>query len=199
MTLDVSEHFLDTVEEGILLRVARASLVEAVVWGQRLDVSGYPTTARLQERHGAFVTLFRCGELRGCVGYIANCEPLICAVRDSTYNAALRDARFLPVKPEELPDIHIEISALTPGDSPDTPFKTVYDIDEIRIGRDGVYVERPPQRGGVLLPQVAVEEGWNVPTFLAAACRKAGYEPQAWREPDVRICRFSAQVFGEPP
>ena len=70
-------------------------------------------------------------------------------------------------------------------------------LDEIIVGRDGLYIEMPPHRGGLLLPQVASERGWNVDQFLRAVCHKAGYPDRAWELPEVRLYRFSAQVFGE--
>jgi uncharacterized protein (TIGR00296 family) len=70
-------------------------------------------------------------------------------------------------------------------------------VAEIEIGRDGLYIERPPYRGGILLPQVATEHHLNREKFLAAVCRKAGYADRAWEEPDTHLYRFSAQVFSE--
>lgn len=194
---DTSEHYLTADEERILLRLARETLVRHVRDGLLLDPETFPLTPSLRERHGAFVTLRVGGALRGCIGYAANIEPLAWCVRDNAINAASRDPRFAPVAPWELDGITIEISALTPGDTPETPFKRVQDIAEIVIGRDGLFVELPPERGGLLLPQVAPEQGWDVTQFLEATCRKAGYPPDAWRRPEVRIHRFSAQVFSE--
>lgn len=197
IALDSGEHFLTSDEERLLLRIAHESLEESVVNARLLDLSPYPLTPALKDKHGAFVTLRAHGNLRGCVGYIANCESLALAVRDNAYNAALRDTRFSPVRPQELSNITVEISAMTTGDSPDSPFRRIHSPAEIEIGRDGVYVERPPLRGGLLLPQVAAEEGWTPEEFLAATCRKAGYPPNAWRDPDIRLYRFSAQVFSD--
>jgi AmmeMemoRadiSam system protein A len=191
------EHYLTHAEERLLLRVARDTLTEWVRGGRRLEITEYALTPALQEKHGAFVTLRIAGELRGCVGYPANIEPLAVAVRDNTINAATRDLRFAPVAPHEVPAIEIEISALTPGDTPASPFKRVHRISEIVIGRDGLYIEHPPAKGGLLLPQVAVEHGWNVGQFLEATCRKAGYPDRQWDKPGTLIYRFSAQVFSE--
>jgi hypothetical protein len=73
----------------------------------------------------------------------------------------------------------------------------VRDIGEIEIGRDGLFIERPPQRGGILLPQVATDRDWGVGEFLSAVCKKAGYPDRAWEFPDAKLYRFSAQVFSE--
>jgi AmmeMemoRadiSam system protein A len=196
--LNTSEHYLTPSEEAILLRIARDSLEAWVKQHKRTDLSSYPLMDTLREKHGAFVTLRLGGELRGCVGYTANQAPLAAAVQDNAINAASRDLRFAPVTPEELEGITIEVSALTPGDTPETPFRRIHNIEEIVIGHDGLYIERPPARGGLLLPQVAVEEAWSVTQFLAAVCRKAGYPDAAWRDPAYRLYRFSAQVFSEP-
>lgn len=196
--LDRSEDYLTQDEERLLLRIARETLEECVRRGKTPDLRLYELTSALQERRGAFVTLRRHGDLRGCIGYTSNMVPLAQAVLENTVNAAAHDPRFVPVAASEVPEIHIEISALTPGDTPESPFKAVKDISEIVIGRDGLYVERPMLRGGILLPQVPIEQGWNLHQFLAGVCRKAGYPDGAWKDPNTRIYRFSAQVFGEP-
>jgi AmmeMemoRadiSam system protein A len=192
-----SEEYLTACEGRLLLRIARDSLEFWTLQGIRLDLDSYPLTKSLLEPHGAFVTLRRAGRLRGCIGYTNNREPLAAAVRDNAINAASHDPRFEPVLPEEVPEIHIEVSALTPGDTPETPFKRVYRIEEIVIGRDGLFIERPDSRGGILLPQVAIENHMDRDQFLTAVCRKAGYPDRVWELPDTRLYRFSAQVFSE--
>lgn len=192
-----SEAYLTRSEEVLLLRIARDALESWVCERERIDIGRYPLTPTLQEKHGAFVTLRERGELRGCIGYTQNREPLAVAVRDNAINAASNDPRFEPVRADELGAITIEVSALTPGETPETPFKRVRNLNEIVIGRDGLYIERPPYRGGLLLPQVAVEQKWDVRQFLAAVCRKAGYPEWAWEDPEARLYRFSAQVFSE--
>jgi AmmeMemoRadiSam system protein A len=195
--LDTSEHYLTEEEEQLLLRIARDALHAWVRQQQRLDPEAYPLTPSLREKHGAFVTLRNHGELRGCIGYTANEEPLVQSVIENVINASSKDFRFPPVTADEIDDITISISALTPGDAPKTPFRRVNDIDEIVIGRDGLYIERPPSRGGLLLPQVAVDQGWDVRRFLAGVCLKASYPDGAWEQPGTDLYRFSAQVFSE--
>lgn len=192
-----SEHFLSRDEERQLLRVARDALNSWVSDRHRIELSAYDLTPALRERHGAFVTLRKGQELRGCIGYTQSKETLARAVMENAINASSNDSRFEPVRPDELPDISIEISALTPGDSPETPFRLVRGLDEIIVGRDGLYIEMPPSRGGLLLPQVASERGWSVDQFLRAVCQKAGYPIDAWELPEARLYRFSAQVFGD--
>lgn len=196
-TLDTSEHFLTPQEEQTLMGIARAALEAAVIQGQTLDVESFALTPALREPHGAFVTLRKQGELRGCIGYTANMVPLAQAVQENAVNAAKRDPRFNEVTAAEVPLINIEISVLTPGDEPEYPFKRVNDVGEIVLGRDGLYIERPNSRGGILLPQVPLEQGWDLQQFLAAVCRKAGYPDAAWQDPETKLYRFSAQVFGE--
>jgi AmmeMemoRadiSam system protein A len=197
--LDRSEYYLTHDEEQRLLRIARDALERWVLDGTQLDLQDYPLTPALREKHGAFVTLRLHGQLRGCIGHTVNREPLAFSVRDNAINAATRDPRFPPLAAEEALEVQIEVSALTPGDTPDTPFKRVRDLGEIKIGRDGLYIERLDQRGGLLLPQVASEQGWDVDQFLKAVCVKAGYPDGAWAEKDALLYRFSAQVFAEPP
>lgn len=194
-----TEDYLTKEEERLLLRVARDAVVAAVQDKRRLDVASYSLTPTLLEKHGAFVTLRNQGELRGCIGYTASRVSLAEAVRDNAINAATQDFRFSPVTADELDSLSVEVSALTPGDTPGTPFKSVKDVSEIEIGRDGLYIEIPPNRGGLLLPQVPVEHGWDIDTFLAATCRKAGYPEDAWRDPRAQLYRFSAQVFSDEP
>jgi AmmeMemoRadiSam system protein A len=191
-------NYLDAAEEELLLQIARDSLESYVRGGERLDLKDYELTDNLRAKHGAFVTL-RCeGQLRGCIGYTKSLEPLAQAVRDNAINAAGRDPRFDPVSPGELDSIRVEVSALCPGDMPDSPFIEIHDISEIVIGRDGLYLEHAgPQGGGLLLPQVPTEQGWDLDQYLAGLCRKCGAAERAWEQPEARLFRFSAQVFGE--
>ena len=153
-------------------------------------LAGLATLEELQRPSGAFVTLNeRSGELRGCIGSIEAVQPLAQAVASSAVSAAVRDPRFEPVRKEELPDLHIEISVMS-------PIVPVGDISEIEVGRDGLIIRRG-NRAGLLLPQVATEYGWDRDTFLRQTCVKAGLPPDCWRSPDCRIEKFSAEVFGE--
>lgn len=196
---DASVPFLSAGEQSVLLRIAREALETYVTRQDRIDLDHFTLTPELETRHGAFVTLRRGDELRGCIGHTRNIEPLALAVRDNTINAAARDPRFPPVQPDELPRIHIEVSALCPGATPDSPFIPVHDIAEIQVGRDGLYLDHAGARGGgLLLPQVPVERRWDVHAFLDGVCAKAGAEPGAWNDPGSQLYRFSAQVFAEP-
>ncbi len=144
-------------------------------------------SGKLGENWGAFVTLYKQGNLRGCIGNIVGTKPLITTVAEMTRAAALEDPRFSPVQPGEIPDIKFEISVLT-------PIRRVKDIREIVVGRDGIIITRGYNRG-LLLPQVATEYGWDLETFLEQTCRKAGLPRDSWKSPDTVIEAFSAQVF----
>jgi uncharacterized protein (TIGR00296 family) len=110
-----------------------------------------------------------------------------------TVAAAQDDPRFLPVTPEELPGLALEISVLT---RPALLLPPPADPRSVVIGRDGLIVRRG-EHLGLLLPQVATEYHWGPEAFLAATCRKAGLPPDAWQEPDTEVLAFQADVFGE--
>ena len=169
-----------------LLRIARDA-VSAAVHGRRYDPhAGAPGT---DAPGGAFVTLHRFGELRGCIGQIEAREPLADTVAHCAVAAALRDPRFPPLTAPELgPGTDFEISVLT-------PMQPVNSVEEIEVGRDGLLIEQGA-RSGLLLPQVAAERGWDLETFLAHTCRKAGLPPDAWKH-GAQIFRFQAEIFRE--
>ena len=136
----------------------------------------------------AFVTIFCRGELRGCLGRLSPDVSLPDLVADLAQEVADSDPRFDPVQPDELRDITLEISVLTPE-------REIREVSEIEVGRHGLIVEKGSRRG-LLLPQVATEHGWDRDTFVAQACHKAGLASDAWRH-GARIFVFEAQVFGE--
>ena len=138
---------------------------------------------------GAFVSLHLAGRLRGCIGNFDTTRPVQKVVREMAVAAATRDPRFPPVTPGELQQVDIEISVLTPP-------RRVADSSEVTVGEHGVVVSRGYQRG-VLLPQVATENGWDRQTFLEHTCLKAGLPSHAWKEEGTVIEVFTAQVFGE--
>jgi len=181
-----SEHTIDGHATRFLLALARETIL-CRLDGEPLP-SREPDDPKLLEPRGAFVTLKIDGRLRGCIGHVIGVAPLWRAVRDNAIAAAFEDPRFEPMRADELRHTHIEISALT-------PLRRV-EYDDVMVGRDGVLLERGMARG-LLLPQVAVEFGWDRETFLDHTCRKAGLEPGCWRHPDTVISTFSAQVFGE--
>lgn len=142
-------------------------------------------------QRGAFVTLRVGRDLRGCLGHIAPDRALGDLVPNLAVAAAREDPRFPPVAAGELDRVTIEISVLSPPTPVDAGVPGA-----VVIGRDGLIVERGRARG-ILLPQVAPEQGWGVEPFLSATCEKAGLPGGAWREPGTRVLTFQADVFDE--
>ena len=168
-----------------LLALARRALEARVrrEYEPALDQGG-----ALDTHCGAFVTIHRGHELRGCLGRLGNDWPIAHVVAHLGRAVADSDPRFQPVTVDELEALSIEISALTPEHD-------VHSVEEIEIGRHGLIIEQGSRRG-LLLPQVATEHGWDVPTFLEHTCIKAGLAPDAWQRA-ARIWLFEAQVFGD--
>ena len=177
MTTDRDRH--------LLLGIAREAIV-AFVRGTPAHVPG--AAEILAQPGGAFVTLHKGGELRGCIGHIEPTESLGEVVPRCAVAACSTDPRFPPIRPEELDAIDIEISLLG-------PLQPIAGPQDIVVGRDGLVVERGWQRG-LLLPQVASEWHWNADAFLAHTCNKAGLPADAW-EKGAKLWRFEAEVFGE--
>lgn len=179
---------LTTDQRKKLLSIARKSIESYLANNTILDVfEGDPA---LNKRMGAFVTLTKHGQLRGCIGNIIGEQPLYLTVRDMAVEAAARDPRFTGIEPEELSDITIEISVLS-------ELEKVKDSSCIELGKHGVLVKKG-YRGGVFLPQVATETGWSKEEFLSNLCaHKAGLDPFAWRDGSAEIYIFTAEVFNE--
>lgn len=171
---------------GRLLEIARESVRRAVHGDDPVDLLDVDSPLELPG--AAFVTLRREGRLRGCIGSVVAREPLGRAVAAAAAAAALRDPRFSPVSAAELDQIDCHISVLA-------PFRLLRHPLKIEIGRHGLLVERGGQRG-LLLPQVAGEQGWNPEIFLEQTCLKAGLEPTAWRDPATSVYAFTAQMIG---
>ena len=146
-------------------------------------------------KSGVFVTINDPEGLRGCIGYPKAVMPLHEAVRRAAIAAATEDTRFLPLRPEELADVHFEVTIL---DEPvliraNTP--TEY-VEAIRPGRDGLSVKRG-NTSGLLLPQVATEYGWSALQLLQNTCRKAGLDADSWTTPETDVYRFGGRIFSE--
>jgi AmmeMemoRadiSam system protein A len=141
----------------------------------------------LKENRGAFVTIHKKRQLRGCIGYIEGHGPLHHTIQEMAEAAAFRDPRFSPVKEKELSELDIEISVLT-------PLQRVKDVSEIQVGTHGIYIKKG-WSSGLLLPQVATEYRWDRQTFLEHTCQKAGLPSAAWKEKDTEIYIFSADIF----
>jgi AmmeMemoRadiSam system protein B/AmmeMemoRadiSam system protein A len=178
---------LTPAEKKALLVLARGS-IEAALAGARAPEAPLRSDA-LDAECGAFVTLTRRGELRGCIGYVRAVKPLRRTVAEMAVQAALHDPRFSPVSASELPGLDIEISVLS-------PLEEVKDVSTIEVGKHGLVIQEG-SRSGLLLPQVATEYGWDRETFLDHTCMKAGLPAGSWRKKGVVILRFTAEVFGE--
>jgi AmmeMemoRadiSam system protein A len=173
-------------EKEILLRTARESIASKLA--KRTPSFPKPTET-LMTNCGAFVTLHKKGQLRGCIGYIVGTKPLIDTIREMALSSAFHDPRFSPVERNEYDSLEIEISVLS-------PLRRITNVDEIRVGEHGIIIKRG-YNSGLLLPQVATEYGWDRDTFLKHTCHKAGLPPDAWKDPASVIEIFSAIVFSE--
>ncbi|MDA3812174.1 MAG: AmmeMemoRadiSam system protein A [Spirochaetaceae bacterium] len=141
------------------------------------------------DRCGAFVTLKKENNLRGCIGNIISDRPLSETIKEMSKAAAFRDPRFLPLKIDEFDKISIEISIIS-------PMEKVEDLTKIKTGRDGLYIKNA-YHSGLLLPQVAREQNWDRETFINQTFIKAGLSPDYINDKDTEIFTFTAEVFSE--
>ncbi len=176
---------LSTTDGAALLGIARASLRHHLGLGPLPEL---PDWGPLAEPRGAFVTLRRGGELRGCIGSFKPLGTLARTVAAMAVSAGREDPRFEPVPPEEEPELDYHVSALA-------PCEPMRDPSSIEIGRHGLLVKNGWHRGA-LLPVVAAERGWDAATFLKHACLKAGLAPDAWRDSSTAVEIFVAEEFG---
>lgn len=172
-------------EERRFLTALAHRAIETALAGGSLEAGEVPE--RLRGARGAFTTLTLDGQLRGCVGYVFAVKPLFETVAETAVAAALNDFRFEPVTAKESRQLKVEISVLSPLQE--------IDADDVVIGKHGLVVTLGGRRG-LLLPQVAVEHGWDRKTFLEQTCHKAGLPADAYLE-GAKIEAFTAEVFGE--
>lgn len=144
----------------------------------------------LKAKGSVFVTLKLNHNLRGCIGSILPYEPLYLNVQRMALSAAFNDPRFPPLTKDEWPNCSVEISVL----STPTPCD---DWQKIEIGRHGLIL-RFQNHSGVFLPQVPVEQGWNLQQYLDHLCLKAGVAVGTWRNPECKLEWYEAQVFAVP-
>ena len=174
----------------ILLDIARTSVLSAVTGTSASDIEC--NEEELNAPCGCFVTLKNGEDLRGCIGQFISEKPLYQLVGEMGIASATHDSRFFsnPVTADELDEIDIELSILSPLEKTDNP-------SSLRLGVDGIYIVRGP-RTGCFLPQVATETGWTREEFLSYCCsHKAGLEPNAWKYPETEVYLFTADVFSE--
>lgn len=147
------------------------------------------TVPEINMMRGAFVTLRKNGELRGCIGFLEGIMPLSDEIFTLARDAAFRDYRFLPLSESELDEITIEISVLSVPEE-------ISSAEDFLPGRDGIILSASGRRA-VFLPQVADETGWGREEMLSALSRKAGLPPDAWKKEDAVFMTFTAEVFDE--
>jgi len=172
-------------DRGRLLAEARRAVADALAGRPPRRVEPEGVFAR---EAGVFVSFHLDGDLRGCIGHPDGNQTLAVVVPQCAVAAATGDPRFASVSAQELDRCVIEISVLG-------PITAVRDVRDIVVGRDGLIAEQGWRRG-LLLPQVAVEYGWDRDTFLTRTCGKAGLPPDAWMR-GAAISRFEAEVFDD--
>jgi len=178
--------FLSESDRRAALQLARTAVVEAIAHRKLPDV--FPREGIFAERHGVFVTLHVRNRLQGCIGVIEANEPLGEAIIRCAASAALEDPRFAPMRTDQLSELSIEISLLSPME-PIAP-------ESIELGHHGLVVRLHAQRG-LLLPQVAIEHRLTREQFLEETCRKAGLPREAWRDPEARLFGFTCEILSE--
>lgn len=181
-------------EQMRILHGIAAAGVEAAAFGRSDGEVGLEAVDRdlpeaLRRTAGAFVTLWKAGELRGCVGYVLPRYPLYRAVFENGIHAARDDPRFSPVRPEELSDLEIEVNVLTPPQPIDS-------VRDFRVGEEGILLQRGRHRA-VFLPEVATEQGWDREQTLRHLAVKAGLPPDGWRR-DAQFEVFTSQTYRAP-
>jgi AmmeMemoRadiSam system protein A len=177
---------LSEADRKSILELARQAVGEAVC--RKRPLEDIPKTGVFERRCGVFVTLHVGNRLRGCIGVIEAKEPLGESIVRCAAAAALDDPRFRPMEAEEIKDLEIEVSLLSPLQR--------IQPEEIEIGKHGLLVEQGFHRG-LLLPQVAVEHHLEREQFLRETCHKAGLAADAWKAPGTRIYGFTCEIVGE--
>jgi AmmeMemoRadiSam system protein A len=178
---------LNTEQKKTLLGIAKKTITSAV---NKKSIPDFKITDdALNLRYGAFVTIHKNGNLRGCIGNIIGTAALYKTIIKMAVEAALHDPRFGPVMPGELDDIDIEISVLS-------PFEKITDTSKIEVGVHGLFIKNGYDQG-LLLPQVATEYNWDRKEFLEHTCQKAGLPRDCYMRENCEIFIFSATVFGE--
>ena len=178
---------LNNQERKFLIQLAR-DVIKNIADGKKMNNPPF-FSEKLKQKYGVFVSLHKNKELRGCIGYIEGIQSLQTAVFEMAESAAFNDPRFEPVSIEEVPELEIEISVLS-------PLKEIKDIKEIKTGIHGIVIEKGFCKG-LLLPQVATEYNWDAETFLNHTCMKAGLPQDAWKGKETKIFIFSAEIFSE--
>ncbi|RAP38760.1 AMMECR1 domain-containing protein [Candidatus Marinamargulisbacteria bacterium SCGC AAA071-K20] len=141
----------------------------------------------LMSMRGAFVTLYKKGQLRGCIGHIIAHKPLYYGIQELAIKSAFEDTRFTPVQKGEKDDLLVEISIISPVEKIKAP-------EDIKLGTHGLILKNG-SRAGVFLPQIPIEQGWDLPTFISELCKKAGCSTSVLDDPKTEFLTFTAEVF----
>ncbi len=174
----------------LLLKMARYFIAKRL--GRDLkfpDTDEYSDLMRKEQ--GVFVTLSKNGNLRGCIGIPEPVMSITDALKEAALSAAFRDPRFLPLESSELDDIKIEVTLLSKPQEIERPFR-----EKIKIGRDGIIL-KSGGRSGLFLPQVPVEQGWDVDKYLQQICFKAGMTSDCLKDPNARLFTFYGTIYNE--
>jgi len=181
--------FSFTREEKVTLLTIARTTIESYITNRKktsLDTTGFTSSVKMKA--GVFVTLKEDGELRGCIGRFTADLPLYVVIQEMAIASSTEDTRFEPVKASEISKLEIEISVLS-------PMKKINSIDEIILGKHGIYIKKG-WYSGTFLPQVATETGWNKDEFLGHCARdKAGIGWDGWKDAEIYI--YEACVFSE--
>jgi len=190
-----------TLEDGrALIKFTRENIETYLKTGENAAVPD-EIKKKYSKNLGVFVTLntLKGDEhlLRGCIGYPEPIKPLIKAILDVSIYSATQDPRFPTVKIDEMDKIVIELTVLSVPELIEVKKPEEY-LEKIKIGRDGLIIERGPYRG-LLLPQVPVDDGrnWDIETFLSHTCLKAGLGPNAWKNIETKVYKFEGKIFEE--
>jgi AmmeMemoRadiSam system protein B/AmmeMemoRadiSam system protein A len=187
-SLKIEKFNLSEIDFSTLLETARKSIDSYLRTGQLLNVQENSLSPALLTHAGAFVSLYKDGKLRGCIGRFNPNEPLYKVVQEMAVSSATKDHRFNRVTLEELLDLRIEISVLT-------PLKPISSVQELELGKHGIYIVKG-DKSGTFLPQVALSTGWTLEEFLGHCARdKAGIGWDGWK--DAELFSYEAIVFGE--
>jgi AmmeMemoRadiSam system protein A len=179
---------LNEQERTDLLSIARRTIEEYINKNNIPEIDADKLTSDIKTKCGAFVTLHKQGMLRSCIGHFEAYEPLYKTVQQMAIAASTQDYRFPPVKPNEVNELELEISVLT-------PMRKINSIDEIELGKHGIYIKKG-SRSGTFLPQVATETGWTKEEFLGYCAQdKVGLGWDGWKDADIFI--YEALIFSE--
>jgi AmmeMemoRadiSam system protein A len=181
---EVSVQEYSAEERVLLLKLAHEAIASAI---NKSEISLESPTPHLAEPRGAFTTLYYRKDLRGCVGHVLAASQLYRTVAETARAAAFQDPRFNPVTADELPNLEVSLSILS-------PLRPIHP-EQVEIGKHGLLVTASGRRG-LLLPQVPEEHGWDRIQFLGQTCRKAGLPSNAWKE-GATLEAFTAEVFGD--